>query len=718
MEISDLKTKIDRSNEKAWMELDCDPSGCLSEINKCLLQSKDVQYNKGIGEALVNRGKMNFHLLNYQQALSDFQEAGRFFSDVDWSVGKIRLYGLRGQVNAALGEFRKAIECYEESLIGSRICNNAELEVNIQANLGQTYLNIQEYSKAIPFFEELERKLLKSDHWGLLTAYNGLAETYLGLNNCQTALEYAQKALETEHSDRDRIKMIESLEIKGRVLAELGQNDEAVKTFQAAITLCDLVSHKAGKAQALYSLGKAYLTIGLYDYAIREIQLATAQFEELESKTFLAKAYKSLALAYEKKEDFEQALLYHKLYFTYHTELLKKENAKKIENLYIARELERIEEKAQRLAVSNSRLVEENTRMKTLIEIGQEITSSLDLNRLLIPLYDRVKTLMQNDCFGIGSYIERDKVINNEFFIVNGKKIKSKAVPLDPEKSLSAWCIVKGKDIFIDDIGKEWRDYVNIKPNGSLNDSSSIIYVPLSVEDRILGFITVQSKQKNAYTEVDLGALKILSAYVAIAMDNARIHNEVQKLYGDIVKEHKDLEASYRDIESIAVRDKLTGLYNRQFLEQLIDSEFSNTEHQPFCVLYLDLDCFKPVNDMYGHFIGDLALKEIANRLQGCMRESDELVRIGGDEFVAIMRRNKNKNAAGRVAEKIIHEIKKPVIIDDIEASLGVSIGISIYPDDGHNIKDLIKKADNAMYSVKRSGKFSFKFYTQSDKNV
>ncbi len=713
---TDLKSDIDRKNEQIWKDLDCDPSKCLPQIEECLSQARKIDYSKGTGHALINRGRINFQLLNYQQALADFQEAQRHFPSEDWTLGKIRLFDQIGLVNAALGELNKAIDCYQESLKGSRKCNNREMEISIQTNLGNTYLNAQEYHKAIPFFSELEKKLPENDRINRISTYNSLARTYLGIQKYDTALEYIEKALQLEHADRDRIKMIESLEIKGRILAGTKDYQQATKTFQASITLCELVSHKSGKAQVLYSMGSAFLAAGMYDLAIQHIQMSTALFDEMDSKSFLTKAYKALALAFEKKGDLEQALLFQKLYFTYNTEQLKKENAKKIENMYIARELERIEEKAERLAETNNLLLEENTRMKNLMEIGQRIASSLDLGRLFIPLNRQLKNLMAADCFGIGFYSEQKKNIDYRFFISHGKIQKPKVLPLDPAVLFGAWCIVNGRDIIIGNIEKQWSGYLKKKPTSELLKIKSLICVPLSVEDRILGFVTVQTDKPEAYSDADLGALKILGSYLAIAMDNARIHGEVHKLYNDIVKEHKDLEASYRDIESMAVRDKLTGLYNRQYLDQLIENEFSGKRKQDsYCILYLDLDSFKPVNDQYGHLTGDKVLREIAGRLQKCMRQSDELIRIGGDEFVAIMRTNSSKSAAGRVAEKIINELEKPVEIKarNASAKVGVSIGISVYPEDGSNIKDLIEKADKAMYNVKNSGKFSYKFFSQ-----
>ncbi len=115
------------------------------------------------------------------------------------------------------------------------------------------------------------------------------------------------------------------------------------------------------------------------------------------------------------------------------------------------------------------------------------------------------------------------------------------------------------------------------------------------------------------------------------------------------------------------------------------------------------MDNFKPVNDEFGHKTGDEALKEAANRLKSCLRHSDTIGRIGGDEFAVIIPDIKNQNDAELVAQKIVKTICSPMLINNEQIELGASIGISIYPQDGDNPDTLMTKADSAMYNVKKN---------------
>jgi diguanylate cyclase (GGDEF)-like protein len=125
----------------------------------------------------------------------------------------------------------------------------------------------------------------------------------------------------------------------------------------------------------------------------------------------------------------------------------------------------------------------------------------------------------------------------------------------------------------------------------------------------------------------------------------------------------------------------------------------------------MDLDGFKEINDNYGHETGDIVLIEVANRLKNRFRKTDIIVRLGGDEFVIVIE-NSNYDTAKMLAQKIIKEILKPIIIkDDLSVQVGASIGIAFYPDDVDSMEDLIKKADEAMYFSKRSGKGIVTFY-------
>lgn len=168
------------------------------------------------------------------------------------------------------------------------------------------------------------------------------------------------------------------------------------------------------------------------------------------------------------------------------------------------------------------------------------------------------------------------------------------------------------------------------------------------------------------------------------------------------------------DLAQMAHYDSLTGLPNRAlFFDRLAYIQaLSRRQGKRFALLFLDLDDFKQVNDSRGHEAGDRVLKEAAERLIACIRESDTVARMGGDEFTVILSNLSQPNDAALVAEKILTTLSLPFQISDgTICRIGISIGISLYPDDTQNIETLVSAADAAMYAVKREGKNSYRFY-------
>lgn len=167
------------------------------------------------------------------------------------------------------------------------------------------------------------------------------------------------------------------------------------------------------------------------------------------------------------------------------------------------------------------------------------------------------------------------------------------------------------------------------------------------------------------------------------------------------------------EIKYMAYHDILTELPNRvQFNDYFLRtlSEAKN-EKQQMAILFIDLDKFKNINDTLGHDIGDLLLKETAKRLKASLRETDFVCRVGGDEFIILLN-NITNNEVNKLAQRIVDAFKDEFVLRGNTLCVTPSIGISIYPNHGHDIETLIKKADDAMYLAKKKGKNNYQFYS------
>jgi diguanylate cyclase (GGDEF)-like protein/PAS domain S-box-containing protein len=198
---------------------------------------------------------------------------------------------------------------------------------------------------------------------------------------------------------------------------------------------------------------------------------------------------------------------------------------------------------------------------------------------------------------------------------------------------------------------------------------------------------------------------------------NGEILNRVS-LATDVTAKKESEETIWKQ----ANYDELTGLPNRRMFHDRFHQEIKKTKRSklPLALLYIDLDEFKEVNDVLGHYVGDILLIETAERLTSCVRESDtvaqlsSIARLGGDEFTIVLSEIKDISCIERIAQSILARLSEPYQLNQDTAYISASIGITIYPDDADNIETLMRNADQAMYAAKREGKNRFSYFTKS----
>ncbi len=174
------------------------------------------------------------------------------------------------------------------------------------------------------------------------------------------------------------------------------------------------------------------------------------------------------------------------------------------------------------------------------------------------------------------------------------------------------------------------------------------------------------------------------------------------------------LKAAESELHRLAFYDPLTGLANRQLFRDRLNHVVhrSKRNQESAALMFLDLDGFKRINDTLGHDAGDELLKQVAQWLQGCVRDDDSVARLGGDEFVVLLSRISNPDAAGKVAETILGRLCQRIRLSDYEVGVTVSIGITMIPHDSEDPGTLMKYADLAMYRAKEKGRNAYQFFT------
>ncbi|MBL4602176.1 MAG: EAL domain-containing protein [Emcibacteraceae bacterium] len=202
---------------------------------------------------------------------------------------------------------------------------------------------------------------------------------------------------------------------------------------------------------------------------------------------------------------------------------------------------------------------------------------------------------------------------------------------------------------------------------------------------------------------------------IPLKIDIREVYLENEKHYTVLIRDVSEQFEAEKIIRHMAWHDSLTGLANRNLLSERLDGalKMARRQDKQVAVMVLDLDKFKPVNDIYGHAAGDKLLKVVAKRLLHCAREVDTVARLGGDEFAIIFTNIDDKNNIITIADRIINSIQQPSDIDDNVIQIGASIGISFFPNDADTPAELIRMADVALYQAKDDGRRLYRIYDQ-----
>ena len=258
-----------------------------------------------------------------------------------------------------------------------------------------------------------------------------------------------------------------------------------------------------------------------------------------------------------------------------------------------------------------------------------------------------------------------------------------------------------GEVFVVNDIAQE-PTLAHIKGRARLHNLASAITLPLIFESGPLGCLTIYSQHREHFGQEECQLLKRLADNLVFGLNALRTLQESQ---------HQSAEIHY-----LAYTDALTGLPNRRHLIHYLNNMLDVAEHSETsgAVLFIDLDRFKLINDALGHEVGDRVLIQVGQRLKGAVRNDDQVIRQGGDEFLVLMNHDPRQGGASTreqvitnacaLADRIIDHVSEPMLEGGFTHHIGASIGISLFPDHGRDATLLIENADKAMFEAKRQG--------------
>lgn len=345
------------------------------------------------------------------------------------------------------------------------------------------------------------------------------------------------------------------------------------------------------------------------------------------------------------------------------------------------------------IAIDNARLFDETKqraeRMSVLNEIGQALTATLKVNQLYRLIYQQTRRVLIADCFFVALYDEPHGTIHFPLLYNNGIELPNEIHPLG-EGPVSH--VIRTRAPYIIHCPDDPLFASGTHFGDTQKCAASALFVPLMLGSRVLGVISTQSYREDSYSLDDVQVLQTIAAQAAIALENARLYNELQQL---------------------AITDELTGLLNRRGLFQLGQREVERARRyqRPLAALLLDLDNFKQINDTHGHLAGDRVLRALADCCRKNTRILDLVGRYGGEEFVLLLPET-DLESAHALAERLRRDIAQTTVLyERTPISFTISVGVAPMSADVFQLATLIEHADQAQYLAKQAGRNRVQVY-------
>ena len=344
-------------------------------------------------------------------------------------------------------------------------------------------------------------------------------------------------------------------------------------------------------------------------------------------------------------------------------------------------------------------------QIATLNRVMQALSSTLDISRVLDTILREIQQVVPYDSASV--WLCKDDII--EIIAVRGfpapEPLVGTSINLSSDDSPNTQ-VVRSRSPLI--VGDAYSTYTSFRVGVLARyEVRGWMGVPMIIGDRVIGILAFNKKELDYYTQEQSQFALAFAIQAAIAIENARLYTNAQKELMEKIKAEEKLLILQKELEEQAIRDSLTGLYNRRFLDETLTRELSRAERDKYSVsvVMLDLDHFKVFNDTYGHDVGDMMLKQLGKLLTSQVRAGDIACRYGGEEFVVVMPKASLSVARQRANDWRMRFESQILIYEEDVLNATLSAGISVYPMHGTTSEEIIRKADQAMYAAKAAGR-------------
>jgi signal transduction histidine kinase len=547
---------------------------------QALALSQQLKYQKGEGFALMNTAVVDFDKYDYSAAYSNFEKAKQIFDQLKDEYDLAILYNRRGRLYMDDGKHALSLNDYLEGIKLAEKTGNVRLAIDIKSNVGYLYNILGEYSKAIPYYTEALNQAKQLGYIsGMAGSYNAMGKTYKTQGSYPEALHAYQEGLKYDLQNKipesiaiaygnigdvyermsdfpnaflnirkylsfyhgkekmdDRISWGEW--VIGKAFTHSGQVDSGFYYGNHSLMLANKVGWRLYLKEITLLIAESAAKLKRWDTAYKYEVLSSYYKDSLvgldiaRRTSMLEAGYqldkKQAEIELQKAENRkERAFLVMVLgglisVIVLAVILLRNNRQKQKANVILQKQKKEIDNKAHELSVQKDELQQSYSNVELLSEVGRKITSSLSVEKIIGTVYDNVNLLMDASVFGIGIYNDEFKRIDFPATYENGRALPFYTNSIYDENRFAALSFLSGKEIVMGDLENDYKNYLQQIPVPKAGQQAvSLIYLPLIGKEKNLGVLTVQSFEKNAYSDYHVFMLRNIAIYAAIALENA-----------------------------------------------------------------------------------------------------------------------------------------------------------------------------------------------------
>lgn len=684
-------------------------------------QNQDMRHPSLAALMAAAQGEVLFSLEKARSSVLYYQA-----SELARQAGLVRLAIMSacnsGAALQKLGDFDGAAACYDWAVSRARETGWPAMIAFSLIRLGELLRHLNHLERSQQVLQEAVQGSIDSKI-GIHTAIANaeLGNTLLLRGKASEAASYFATAIQLYREAGSRNNLAEHLISQARAQALAGQPHAALGALEEARAL--LIELSADTLQvdlreALAEIHQSHdlpapLAMSAPNVVLHYLEEAVSVGNRLQGWQIPSSLLLSLAHAWAQAGDGQSAYEYAKQAIAAD----QRERNKQAENWATLMQVRHETERAKAQALHHQQLaaasMETSQTLGLLGKVGQEITADLNFKNVCDSLHRHLGSLLETENLCIWLLDPQHDVLELSFCVENASVVSPSLADLNWDAQNAALCIEQGQELMLAIDSHERIENADSLP------ARIALFGPLMVRERALGVMAILSADAGGYSERQRLIFRSLCAYGAIALDNANAHHELQET-------QKQLEQALLELKEASLTDPLTGLKNRRFLMQNIESDVAlcvrNYQNMPasfgqlpkdadLLIFLVDLDHFKQINDKYGHAAGDAILVQIRARLQKVFRDSDYLIRWGGEEFLVVAR-GTSRSIAEELAERVRLIVAQVAfsLEGDVLVHQTCSVGFACFPfvpahPRAISWQDVVDIADIALYSVKHSGR-------------